>query len=147
MDLCDVYENDLADVRLGEKADIRLNAYPNQVFTGTISNIGPVLDPNIRTAKVRIEMANPGLMRPGMFVTATFHGREKEKRAAVPATAILHLHDREWVYVPVKGNQFRRMEVVAGDMLPGGMQEIISGITPGQQVVGNALEFQNTVEQ
>jgi len=145
--VCDVYENDLADVRLGDKADIRLNAYPNQVFTGTISNIGPVLDPNIRTVKVRIEMANPGLMRPGMFVTATFHGREKEKRAAVPATAILHLHDREWVYVPVKGNQFRRTEVVAGEMLPGGMQELISGIAPGQQVVGNALEFQNTAEQ
>ena len=145
--VCDVYENDLADVRLGDKADIRLNAYPNQVFTGTISNIGPVLDPNVRTVKVRIEMANPGLMRPGMFVTATFHGREKEKRAAVPATAILHLHDREWVYVPVKGNQFRRTEVVAGNMLPGEMQEIISGIAPGQQVVGNALEFQNTAEQ
>jgi len=145
--LCDVYENDLGNVRLGDKADIRLNAYPNQVFTGTISNIGPVMDPNIRTVKVRIEMPNPGLMRPGMFVTATFHGREKEKRAAVPATAILHLHDRDWVYVPVKDNQFRRTEVVGGNMLPGGMQEIISGITPGQQVVGNALEFQNTAEQ
>ena len=145
--VCDVYENDLANVRLGDKADIRLNAYPNQVFTGTISNIGPVLDPNIRTVKVRIEMANPGLMRPGMFVTATFHGREKEKRAAVPATAILHLHDRDWVYVPVKGNQFRRTEVVGGDMLPGGMQEILSGISTGQQVVTNALEFQNTAEQ
>jgi len=145
--LCDVYENDLSNVRLGDKADIRLNAYPGQVFTGTISNIGPILDPNIRTAKVRVEMHNPGLMRPGMFVTATFHGREKEKRAAVPATAVLHLHDRDWVYVPVKDNQFRQTEVVGGAMLPGGMQEIISGITPGQQVVGNALEFQNTAEQ
>jgi cobalt-zinc-cadmium efflux system membrane fusion protein len=145
--LCDVYENDLSNVRLGDKADIRLNAYPNQVFTGTISNIGPVLDPNIRTVKVRVEMPNPGLMRPGMFVTATFHGRQKEKRAAVPATAILHLHDRDWVYVPVKGNQFRRTEVVGGEMLADGMQEIISGITPGQQVISNALEFQNTAEQ
>ena len=145
--LCDVYENDLVNVRLGEKADIRLNAYPDQVFAGTISNIGPVLDPNIRSAKVRIEMRNPGLMRPGMFVSATFHGREKQKRAAVPATAVLHLHDRDWVYVPVKGGQFRRTEVVGGDMLPGAMQEIVSGLTPGQQVVGNALEFQNSAEQ
>jgi cobalt-zinc-cadmium efflux system membrane fusion protein len=145
--VCDVYENDLADVRLGDKADIRLSAYPNQVFTGTISNIGPILDPNIRAVKVRIEVANPGLMRPGMFVTATFHGRAKIKQAAVPATAILHLHDRDWVYVPLKDNSFRRTEVVGGDMLPGGMQEIISGIAPGQQVVSNALEFQNTAEQ
>jgi membrane fusion protein, heavy metal efflux system len=145
--LCDVYENDLVNVRLGEKAEIRLNAYPDQVFTGVISNIGPVLDPNIRTAKVRIEMQNPGLMRPGMFVTATFHGREQQKRADVPATAVLHLHDRDWVYEPVKGNQFRRTEVVGGDMLPGGMQEIVSGLAPGQQVVANALEFQNSAEQ
>ena len=145
--LCDVYENDLVNVRLGEKTEIRLNAYPDQVFFGTIGNIGPVLDPNIRTAKVRIEMQNPGLMRPGMFVSATFHGRQKEKRAAVPATAILHLHDRDWVYVPVKGNQFRRTEVLGGDMLPNSMQEIVSGLTPGQQIVANALEFQNSAEQ
>ena len=145
--ICDVYENNLANVRLGDKADIRLSAYPNQVFTGTISNIGPVLDPNIRAVKVRIQMDNPGLMRPGMFVTATFHGREKQKFAAVPATAILHLHDREWVYVPVKGNEFRRTQVISGDMLPEGMQEIISGIAPGQQVISNALRFQNTAEQ
>ena len=145
--LCDVYENNLANVRLGEKVDIRLNAYPDKGFTGTISNIGPVLDPNLRTSKVRIEMRNPGLMRPGMFVTATFHGRQAEKRAAVPATAILHLHDRDWVYVPVKDNQFRRTEVVGGDMLPGSMQEVVSGIAPGQQVVANALAFQNSAEQ
>jgi cobalt-zinc-cadmium efflux system membrane fusion protein len=145
--LCDVYENDLVSVRLGEKADIRLNAYPDQVLAGIISNIGPVLDPNIRTVKVRIEMRNPGLMRPGMFVSATFHGRQKQARAAVPATAILHLHDRDWVYLPVKGNQFRRTEVVGGDMLPGAMQEIVSGLAPGQQVVANALEFQNSAEQ
>ena len=145
--ICDVYENDLSNVHLGETAEIRLNAYPDQVFTGIISNVGPILDPNIRTAKVRIEMRNPGLMRPGMFVTATFHGKQKETRAAVPAMAILHLHDREWVYGPEKGKEFRRIEVVGGDMLPGGMQEIVSGISPGQPVVSNALEFQNTVEQ
>ena len=145
--LCDVYENDLVNVKLGEKADIRLNAYPDQVLSGTISNIGPVLDPSIRTAKVRIEMRNPGLMRPGMFVTAIFHGQRKEKRAAVPANAILHLHDRDWVYVPLRGNQFRRTEVVGGDMLPDKMQEVLSGIAPGQQVVANALAFQNGAEQ
>ncbi len=145
--LCDVYENDLSDVHLGEKADIRLNAYPNQVFTGVISNVGPVLDPNIRTAKVRIEVRNPGLMRPGMFVTATFHGQRRETHAAVPATAILHLHDRDWVYVPLNRNQFRRVEVGGGEMLPGNMQEIVSGLAPGGQVIANALEFQNTAEQ
>ena len=145
--ICDVYENDLSNVHLGEKADIRLNAYPDRAFTGIISNIGPILDPTIRTAKVRIEVRNPGLMRPGMFVTATFHGRKKESHAAVPATAILHLHDRDWVYVPAGNNSLRRVEVKGGQMLPGNMQEVLSGIDVGQQVVGNALEFQNTVQQ
>jgi cobalt-zinc-cadmium efflux system membrane fusion protein len=145
--LCDVYENDLASVHIGETADIRLNAYPEKVFTGRISNIGPVLDPALRTAKVRIELRNPGLMRVGMFVTATFHGQKKETHAAVPAAAILHLHDRDWVYVPAGDKKFRRVEVTAGETLPEKMQEIISGIHPGQQVVTNALVLQNTVEQ
>jgi cobalt-zinc-cadmium efflux system membrane fusion protein len=145
--LCDVYENDLANVHIGETADIRLNAYPEKLFTGRISNIGPVLDPALRTAKVRIEVRNPGLMRVGMFVTATFHGQKKETHALVPATAILHLHDRDWVYVPAGDKKFRRVEVTAGETLPEKMQEIISGIQPGQQVVTNALVLQSTVEQ
>jgi membrane fusion protein, heavy metal efflux system len=145
--LCDVYENDLASVHVGETTEIRLNAYPDKVFTGRIGNVGPVLDPSLRTAKVRIEVANPGLMRIGMFVTATFHGQKKETHAAVPAAAILHLHDRDWVYAPLGGNKFRRTEVVAGRTLPDKMQEIVSGIQPGQQVVANALALQNTVEE
>jgi cobalt-zinc-cadmium efflux system membrane fusion protein len=145
--LCDVFENDLSNVRLGEKAEIRLVAYPDKVFAATISNIGSVLDPTQRTAKVRLEVHNPGLMRPGMFVTATFHGKARETHVAVPADAILHLHDQDWVYLPLEAKKFRRVKVVTGDMLPGGMQEIVSGIDVGQKVVGNALEFQNTVEQ
>src|SRR6266852_2585756 len=145
--LCDVYENDLANVHVGESAEIRLNAYPDNVFTGRISNFGPVLDPTLRTAKVRIEVRNPGNMRVGMFVTASFHGQKKETRAAVPAAAILHLHDRDWVYLPIGGNRFRRTEVVAGNSLPDKRREITSGVKPGQQVVGNALVLQNTVER
>lgn len=145
--VCDVYENDLPTVRIGDTAQIHLNAYPDRVMTGRISNIGPTLDPTIRTAKVRIEVANPGLMRIGMFVTATFYGQTTEKRAVVPATAILHLHDREWVYVPVGNGRFERKEVVGGQMRPGNMQELMSGLKQGERVVSNALVFQNTVEQ
>jgi cobalt-zinc-cadmium efflux system membrane fusion protein len=145
--LCDVYENDLAQLRLGEYADVRLNAYPNQVFKGRIGNISPILDPNIRTAKVRLEMRNAGTMRLGMFVTATFHGLKTETHATVPAPAVLHLHDRDWVYVPADKSQFRRVEVTGGKMLPGNQQEIIAGIRSGQQVVSNALVLQATAEQ
>jgi cobalt-zinc-cadmium efflux system membrane fusion protein len=145
--LCDVYENDLASVHTGETAEIRLNAYPDKVLTGRISNVLPVLDPTLRTAKVRIEVANPGVMKVGMFVTATFHGQKKEIHAAVPATAIVHLHDRDWLYIPAGDKKFQRVEVASGKMLPGNMQEVISGIKPGGQVVQNALVFQSTVEQ
>lgn len=144
--MCDVYENDMDKVHLGEFADIHLNAYPDRVLKARISNILPILDPSIRTAKVRLEVENPALMRLGMFVTATFHGQKVEKHAVVPASAIVHLHDREWVYSP-NGDRFRRYEVVSGDMLPNNMQEVISGIQPGQKVVTNALILQDTAER
>jgi cobalt-zinc-cadmium efflux system membrane fusion protein len=145
--ICDVYENDLDAVHVGEFADIRLGAYPNKVFKGRIDNILPVLDPTIRTTKVRLEVPNPGTMRVGMFVTATFYGKQAETRSAVPSTAILHLHDREWVYAPLGGGHFKRLEVVTGRMLPNNLQEVVSGMKPGDQVVSNALVLQNTVEQ
>jgi cobalt-zinc-cadmium efflux system membrane fusion protein len=116
------------------------------VFKGKVSNILPILDPSIRTGKVRIEVANPGMMKVGMFVTAAFMGQTEQKNTSVPASAILHLHDRDWVYVPAPGNKFRRIMVVGGDPLPGGMQEIISGISVGQQVVTNPLPLQNTID-
>ncbi len=145
--VCDVYENDLDAVKVGQSADIRLASDPSQVFKGRIDNILPILDPSIRTAKVRIEVPNPGTMRIGMFVTATFYGKQPETHAAVPADAILHLHDREWVYEPLGDGHFKRQEVVTGNMLPGKQQEVVSGLKPGDKVVSNALDMQSTVEQ
>jgi cobalt-zinc-cadmium efflux system membrane fusion protein len=145
--VCDVYENDLDAVRVGDTADVRLNAFPSQVFKARVDNILPVLDPNLRTAKVRLQIKNPGQMRVGMFATATFYGKQPETHSAVPASAILHLHDREWVYTPLGDAHFKRVEVVTGNMLPGKQQEIVSGIKPGDKVVSNALDLQNTVEQ
>jgi membrane fusion protein, heavy metal efflux system len=145
--LCDVHENDIPTVRLGDSADVRLNSYPDRVFKGKVSNIGAILDPNLRTAKVRIEVANPGIMRLGMFVTATFQGQTRQSHAVVPAAAILHLHDRDWVFVPMANGRFQRVEVNAGVTLPGNMQEVISGIQPGTRVVTDALTLENTAEQ
>ena len=145
--VCDVYENDLDAVQVGEYSDIHLNAYPNQLLKGRIDNILPVLDPNLRTAKVRIEVKNPGMLRIGMFASATFYGKQPEMHSALPASAVLHLHDREWVYTLLGDGHFKRAEVVTGNMLPNRQQEIVSGIKPGDQVVSNALDLQNTVEQ
>jgi cobalt-zinc-cadmium efflux system membrane fusion protein len=139
--ICDVYENNMAQVHIGEYADIHLNAYPSRVLRGRISNILPIMDPNIRTAKVRLEVENPGLMRLGMFVTATFHGQTTERYATVPASAVLHLHDREWVYAPLGNGRFRRQEVVGGSMLADNLQEIVSGLKPGDLVVSQCSYF------
>jgi cobalt-zinc-cadmium efflux system membrane fusion protein len=144
--ICDVYENDIPKLQLGQPAQIVLNAYPGRVLTGHISDIGPVLDPSIRTAKVRIEVPNPGILKLGMFVTATFESKTKQVHAVVPTTSVLHLHDRDWVFVPTGGPSFRRVEVHAGDILPGGKQDLVSGINVGQQVVSNVLPLEATVE-
>jgi membrane fusion protein, heavy metal efflux system len=144
--VCDVYENDMANVRLDEPVSIKLNAFPGRVFRGKVSNIGSILDPNIRTAKVRIEVPNPGLiMRPGMFATATLFSSRKFTFTSVPASAVLHLHDRDWVFVPTQG-KFRRTEVTSGAPLQDNRQEILSGLQPGQQVVSNAVVLQNAID-
>ena len=145
--ICDVHEDELSYVKAGETADIRLNAYPKLLLHGTISNIGTVLDPSIRTAKVRIEVENPGIMRLGMFVQATLHGERSEILGVVPASAVLHLHDRDWVYVPQDPHTFRRVEVQSGQILPSARQEILSGIRPGERVVANALLLDNSAWQ
>jgi membrane fusion protein, heavy metal efflux system len=147
--VCDVYENDMASVRIGDTAEIRLNAYPDRMFKGRVSNIGSILDPNIRTAKVRIEVPNPGIMRLGMFVKATFRGQAREMHTIVPASSVLHMHDRDFVFSPASGGKFRRVEVVSGDLLPDdlNLQEIKSGLAPGQQVVTNALVLDHVLSQ
>ncbi len=144
--IADVYENDIPMVRLGDTADIKLNAYPDLTFHGRVTNIGRVLDPNIRTAKVRIALSNPGLMRAGMFVTATFYGQHGRTYATVPTGAVLHLHDRDWVFVPISNGRFRRTEVTGGKIIDA-TQDLLSGLSPGQKVVANALALNTENEQ
>jgi cobalt-zinc-cadmium efflux system membrane fusion protein len=145
--VCDVYENDIPKLQLGQPARIRMTAYPDKELVGRVSDIGPVLDPSIRTAKVRIEVKNPGYLKLGMFATAIFDSKTNAVHAVVPASAVLHLHDRDWVFVPNGGGgAFKRVEVQGGRMLPGDRQELLSGVNPGQQVVSNVLQLESTLE-
>jgi cobalt-zinc-cadmium efflux system membrane fusion protein len=143
--ICDVYENDIPKIALGQEARIKLNAYPDRDLIGHVSDIGPVLDPSIRTAKVRIEVPNPGILKVGMFVTTTLESKQPQHFAEVPAPSVLHLHDRDWVFVPAGGNKFRRVAVKAGQM-NGDKQVILAGIQSGQQVVSNVLQLEATLE-
>lgn len=145
--VCDVYENDISKLQVGQEAKIISSAYPDRPLKGRVSDIGPILDPSLRTAKVRIEVSNPGYLKLGMFVSATFTNRTRETRAVVPADAVLHLHDRDWVFLPAGENLFKRTEVRSGQMLSGNRQIILSGIEPGQQVVQNALLLETAGNQ
>jgi len=146
--LCDVYENNLAQVQVGDFAEVRLNAYPNRVFRARVINISRVLDPATHTAKVRLELDNPdGLMRAGMFVTATFRSQTERTVMAVPSTAVLRLHDRDWVFRSEGGGKFRRTPIQAGPVAPDNSQEVLSGLSPGTQVVVDALQFSNAAEE
>lgn len=142
--VCDVYENNLSQVRVGQSASVRLNAYPDRELTGRISNIGTVLDPATRAAKVRIELPNPGgIMRVGMFAVATFTTSSAAPRLFVAPTAVMRLHDRDWVFRPLGNNRFRRTEIIAGVTAPDGAREVVSGISPGDSVVANALQMES----
>ena len=146
--VCDVFENDLGDVHLGDSAEIKLNAFGERVFRGTVVDISRVLDPNTRAAKVRIVLANgDGALRPGMFAVAKFRSRKVTDRVVVPATAIMRLHDKDWVFRKEGGNKFRRVVVQADGLAPDGMQEIRDGVKAGEEVVAKALEFSTEVAE
>lgn len=146
--VCDVFENDLGEVHLGDAAEIRLNAFPDRVFKGKVADISRVLDPNTRSAKVRIVLGNAkGDLRPGMFAVATFRSRKLTDRLVVPTTAIMRLHDKDWVFRKEGEKQFRRIEVQADGVTPDGMQEIHSGVQAGDPLVTNALEFSTQVAE
>jgi membrane fusion protein, heavy metal efflux system len=145
--LCDVFENDLGIVRVGDKADVELNAFPGRPFHGRVSNISKVLDPNTRSAKVRIVLSNPGIMRTGMFLTATFYGNKGKLMAIIPTKSILHLHDKDWVFVPAGNGSFRRLAITSGKTVDNDMQIVQDGIAPGQRVVKDALSLEAESEQ
>ncbi len=145
--VCDVYENDLGDVHIGDPAQVRLNAFPDRVLKGAVSDISRVLDPNTRSAKVRIELANrDGALRPGMYAVATFHSRNQKPHLVIPATAIMRLQDKDWVFRKESANSFRRLEVQTTG-LPGGLQQIQQGAKAGDELVVNALVFSTTAAE
>jgi len=146
--LCDVYENDLGDVRIGDTAEIRLNAYRDKIYHGKVADISRVLDPTTRSAKVRIVLPNrDGSLRPGMFAAATLRSLKSQSRLVIPSTALMRLQDKDWVFRKEGERQFRRVEVSVLGASPDGMQQIRNGIKTGDQVIANALEFSSAVAE
>ncbi len=146
--LCDVYQDMLSRVHVGDIAGISVEGYGHDQFSGKVINISQVLDPTTRTAKVRIEQPNPhSIFKAGMYVTAMFRARELVERVVIPTTAIIRLHDANWVFVPEGGGKFRRVKVELGPEMEGGYQQVIKGLRPNAQVVNNALQFSSASEE
>jgi cobalt-zinc-cadmium efflux system membrane fusion protein len=146
--VCDVFENDLGEVHVGDTADIHLNAFSDRMFHSKVADISRVLDPNTRSAKVRIVLGNAdGALRPGMFAVASFRSKKLQSRTVVPATAIMRLHDKDWVFRKEGDKNFRKVAVQADGLAPDGMQEIREGVKAGDEVIANALEFSTEVAE
>jgi cobalt-zinc-cadmium efflux system membrane fusion protein len=146
--VCDVFENDLGEVHMGDIAQIRMNAFPDRNYKGTVADISRVLDPSTRTAKVRIVLANlDGVLKPGMFAVATFRSRRVRPALVVPGTALMRLHDKDWVFRREGQNQFRRIEIRVAGATQDGMQEVSSGVKPDDELVLNALDFSTAVAE
>src|SRR5205807_9533717 len=112
------------------------------------SNSGGLRAPATRTARVGLDLDKAGaLMRPGMFATVTFIAQGTVDPSVGPATAVMRMHDRDWVFVPVSGKRFRRTEIQAGPVMTDGYQEVVEGLKAGDRVVANALQFSSSVQQ
>jgi cobalt-zinc-cadmium efflux system membrane fusion protein len=145
--VCDIYENNLGEVHIGDPAEIRLNAFPDRVFKGKVSDVSRVLDPNTRSAKVRIVLSNrDASLRPGMFAVATFRSRTQKPSLVVPATAVMRLQDKDWIFVKENAKSFRRVEVQTAG-LSDGVHLIRLGAKAGDEVVTDALAFSSAAAE
>lgn len=135
--LADIYESDLAKTKVGMPATLSLEAFPNQVFTGSVAFIDPVLDPTTRTAKVRLAFANPrGELRPEMFGEVTLRAMAREG-LRIPADAVIDSGTKKVVFVSLGDGKFQPRELELG-ATDGDQVEVVSGLEPGDQVVVRA---------
>jgi len=142
----DVYERDLAAMRIGSAATVRMDAYPGEVFRGRATYIYPALNEATRTARVRFELQNQGgRLRPGMFATISMRGTSVEART-VPASAIVD-SGREQVVFVAEGEGFFTPKSVKTGRRAGDRVEIIDGLDEGQQVAASATFFLDSESQ
>ncbi len=135
--LADVYETDLRHVKMGMPATLTLKAFPNRTFTGKVAFIDPLLDPKTRTAKVRLEFANPtGELQPEMFGEVVLQGRRREG-LRIPADAVIDSGTKSVVFVALGDGKFQPREVQLGEG-DGELVEVVSGVATGDEVVTRA---------
>lgn len=135
----EVYESELPRVRMGQSAVVTLPYLPGEELRGRVSLILPALNPESRTGRVRIEIANRGQLRPGMYADVLLRTTGKEV-PMVPESAVIYTGPRQLVFVDLGEGRFRQREVRLGAK-HGDAFEVLSGLQPGDRVVtsGNFL--------
>ena len=133
--MADVFEQDLGLVKLGAKASVRLNAYPNQVRVGTVTYIYPALKADTRTVPVRIELANPGqVLKPAMFAQVELQVGTAVPVLTIPDSAVIDTGTRRLVLVQREAGRFEPREVRLGERSEAYV-EVLAGVRAGEQVV------------
>lgn len=131
----DVYEKDIASIRQGQDVKVLANAYPGQTFTGKLTYLSDILDPQTRTAKVRCEMPNPkGLLKLEMFATIHIPTGARRDALMIPAAAVQQIDNESVVFVEIAKNKFEKRKVEPGTNSDG-WAEIKSGLKAGEKVV------------
>ena len=133
--MADVFEQDIALLKTGAKARVKIDAYPDKSYTGTIAYVYPTLKSETRTIPVRIEMANPGgLLKPGMFAQMDMAATAKGPVLTVPTSAVIDSGVRQLVLVQVKEGRYEPRDVKLGARSDDRV-EVLSGVRDGEQVV------------
>lgn len=119
----------------GTQAEVRINAYPKEIFKGTITYVGDVLDPATRTMQLRLELPNPeGRLKPEMFATIRLFSESQPDRLTVPEAALQRDQDRTFVFVQRSANEYEVRDVQIGES-NGTLTSILGGLSEGEPVV------------
>jgi membrane fusion protein, heavy metal efflux system len=136
----DIYEKDLAVAKSGESAQVTLNAYPGQMWTGRVSVVSSAVDPTTRTLHVRVILPNADLrIKPAMFGTIRLV-RSTAQGISVPETAVVREGNDAYVFVSRGNAQFERRAVKLGRTIDGNL-EILGGLKAGETIVSQGAVF------
>ena len=136
--VADVFEQDLGLVRVGQSVKINVDAYPEKEFSGKIAYLYPTVVPETRTAKVRVELANPGgLLKPDMYANVQFAAGDKASVLTVPDSAVIDSGMRQVVLVQRAEGLFEPREIKLGQR-GDGYAEVLQGVAEGEMVVVRA---------
>ena len=136
-----VAERFISRIALNQPCEIRVAAWPGEVFRGSVSEISPTVDPVSRTMEIRVTVENPGdRLKPGMFATTRIITERRDNIVKIPASAMVSRFGYQYVYVVVPDpenpgyNIVRRQDVVPGISIDG-VLEIQQGLRPNEEVV------------